>query len=112
MVVGDIHPCAACQWNEQCERKTRREVVSLGARVMLMEQSDDRAFQKKLREKMVQVVSQQLQLSGEGLALSFPPSLMGSGNSLYSSTSVSCEESRRNNARKKSSIILVLQIHK
>lgn len=33
---------------------------------------------------------QQLQLSAEALARSFLSSLMGSGNSLYSSTSVSC----------------------
>lgn len=49
--MGDIHPCAVRQWNEQCVRKTRREVVSLGARVMT-EQGDDRAFQKKLGEKI------------------------------------------------------------
>lgn len=34
--------------------------------------------------------SQQLQVSAEGLARSFLSSFMGSGNSLYNSTSVSC----------------------
>lgn len=42
------------------------------------------------RWEKVQFVPQQLQLSAEGLALSFLSSFMGSGNSLYSSTSVSC----------------------
>lgn len=38
---------------------------------------------------LLSVPVQQLQLSAEGLARSFLSSLMGSGNSLYSSTSVS-----------------------
>lgn len=42
-----------------------------------------------------QVVPQQLQLSAEGLALSFGCSFMGSGNSLYSSTSVSWQTPKR-----------------
>lgn len=62
---------------------------SLGARMMRCNRV------KTLWEKMVQFVPQQLQLSWEGLALSFLSSFMGSGNSLYSSTSVSCKHAKR-----------------
>lgn len=47
-----------------------------------------RVFQKA-RQKIVHVPPQQVQASAEVFALSFLSSLMGSGNSLYSSTSVS-----------------------
>lgn len=54
---------------------------------------------------MVRVVLQQLQLSVEGLALSFLSSFMGSGNSLYNSTSVSWQASKEGKSSAKENIL-------
>lgn len=85
MCVGGV---VSMEWTVAWKRKTNREVLSLGARCRWWNRW--KGVFRKPREKMVQVILQQLQLSAEGLAPSFLSSFMGSGNSLYNSTSVSC----------------------
>lgn len=89
-VSGHVHPCAA-----YCVRGGIDGMKSEGGRPEGKSfpwergTGDATGVSESQREKMVQVVPQQLQLSAEGLALSFLSSFMGSGNSLYNSTSVS-----------------------
>lgn len=61
----------------------------------------DRASSESPDRRWSKFLLQQLQLSADALALSFLSSFMGSGNSLYSSTSVSCSAIKKQGKRER-----------
>lgn len=61
----------------------------------------DRASSESPDRRWSKFLLQQLQLSADALALSFLSSFMGSGNSLYSSTSVSCRAIKKQGKRER-----------
>lgn len=73
-----------------CVKKRGEGVLSLpGSGLQVTSLPPGVLREPREKKTMVLVVLQQLQLSADAFALSFRSSLMGSGNSLYSSTSVS-----------------------